>query len=134
MRSTERAPEAWVCPTCASTVETPYCPACGERPVLPRELTLRGVFHQLCQAVSSIDGRLIRSLRTVLIRPGALTVAYAEGRRKPFMGPFQVFLLANVVFVAAQSLTGMNVLFSSTLDSHLNHQDWSALAQRLVAR
>jgi hypothetical protein len=50
------------------------------------------------------------------------------------MGPFQVFLLANVVFVAAQSLTGMNVLFSSTLDSHLNHQDWSALAQRLVAR
>jgi hypothetical protein len=32
-----------------------------------------------------------------------------------------------------QSLTGINV-FSSTLDSHLHHQDWSELARSLLSR
>jgi len=123
---------AWTCPTCKTTVESPYCPTCGEHPVRPRDLTLRGLLAQLFHATSSIDGRLISSVRCLLTRPGALTVAYANGPRKLYLGPFQLFLVANVVFVAAQSLTGMNV-FSSPLDSHLHHQDWSPVAQRLVA-
>jgi hypothetical protein len=56
-----------------------------------------------------------------------------EGRRKPYLGPFQLFLLANVVFFAVQTITRGNV-FSSPLRSHLHEQDWSALAQSLVAR
>jgi hypothetical protein len=38
-----------------------------------------------------------------------------------------------VIFFATQSLTGENV-FSSPLDSHLHHQDWSELAQSLLTR
>jgi len=53
--------------------------------------------------------------------------------RKAYVAPFQLFLLANVFFFALQSATGENV-FSSSLDSHLHHQDWSELAQSLVAR
>jgi hypothetical protein len=87
----------------------------------------------LFQAASSVDGRLIRSLRCLVAAPGALTSAYVSGQRKAFLGPFQLFLVANVLFVAVQGLTGMNV-FSSTLDSHLHHQDWSAVAQGLVER
>src|SRR5262245_60741569 len=124
--------ERWVCPTCRVEVRSPYCPVCGERPVRPRDMTLRGILGHFFQAVSSIDGRMIRSLIALVTRPGALTVAYMEGPRKPYLGPFQLFLLANVIFVAAQSLTGMNV-FSSTLDSHLHLQDWSARAQRMTA-
>ncbi len=128
-----KAPAAsWVCPICHTDVASPYCPTCGERPVPARDLTLRALVYQLVHALSSIDGRLVRSLRSLLCRPGALTVAYAEGPRKPYLGPIQLFLIANVAFVAAQSLTSTNV-FSSTLDSHIHHQDWSAVAQRLVS-
>jgi len=123
---------AWTCPTCAESVETPYCPVCGERPILARELTLRGLLRQFANAVSSVDGRVVRTLRTLIARPGVLTVAWVEGPRKPYVGPIQLFLLANVVFVAVQSLTGANI-FSSTLSSHLHQQDWSPLAERLVA-
>jgi len=133
MAVTKGVPPTWTCPTCAKVVATSYCPECGERPVRPGDLTLQGLLRQLLGAISSIDGRIIRSLRTLVSRPGALTVAWVQGPRKPFVGPIQLFLLANVVFVAAQSLTGMNV-FSSTLESHLHHQDWRDLAQRLVAR
>jgi len=65
-------------------------------------------------------------------RPGALTVAYVQGRRLRYLGPFQLLLVANVLFFAMQSLTSTNIV-SSTLDSHLHHQDWSGVAQRLVS-
>ena len=125
------ATQPWTCPTCGGTVATPYCSACGEHPLLPRELTLRGLFAQLFQAFSSIDGRLVRSVRRLVCQPGALTVAYLRGRRKRYTGPFQLFLLANVLFFAMQSLTHTNI-FSSPLDAHLHRQDWSSVARPLV--
>jgi hypothetical protein len=123
----------WTCPSCASAVTTPFCPACGERPIAPFDLSLKGIAAQLMKTLAGIDGRLARTLRALLRHPGSLTEAYAAGRRKPLVGPFQLFLLANVAFFAVQSMTHMRV-FSSSLDSHLHQQDWSALAQELVAR
>jgi len=49
------------------------------------------------------------------------------------VAPFQLFLLANLLFFAVQSLTSTNI-FGATLDSHLHRQDWSALAQQLLAQ
>ena len=129
--STPVAP--WTCPTCRQPVATPFCPGCGERPVGPSDFTLRGIGAQVLKAVGGVDGRLLRTLRLLVGTPGALTQAYREGRRKPLLGPFQIFLLANVVFFTAQSLTHTKV-FSSSLESHLHHQDWSDLAQRMVQR
>ena len=122
----------WICPTCNTEISTPYCSGCGERPPNARDLTLRGLFGQLVQAVSNIDGRLFRSLSCLVGHPGALTIAYTRGMRKPYLGPFQMFLLANVLFFTMQSMTKTHIV-SSTLDSHLHNQDWSAIAQRLVS-
>ena len=55
-----------------------------------------------------------------------------RGQRVAFTGPFRVFLFANMLFFAAQSLTDASVVGTS-LQSHLHEQDWSGIAQRLVA-
>ena len=123
----------WACPNCRTQVHTPFCAQCGERPILARDLTLRGVFDRVVHAATSIDGRLLRTFWQLLRRPGTLTVAYMGGARKPHAPPFQLFLVANVLFFAIQSLTNTNI-FGATLDSHLHHQDWSSLAQTLVDR
>lgn len=124
--------KSWTCPTCSGTLSTSYCPDCGESPPSARDLTLRGLFHQLFHALSSIDGRLIRSFQCLVTHPGALTVAYVQGRRMAHLGPVRLFLVANVLFFAMQSLTNTNIV-SSTLDSHLHNQDWHAVAQHLVS-
>ena len=67
----------------------------------------------------------------LLRRPGALTVLYHHGPRKPYIGPFALFLLTNVLFVAMELLPGSNI-FSTPLDQHLHNQPWSPLAQDLV--
>lgn len=126
-------PHPWFCPNCKSDVATPFCAICGERPIQPQDLTLRGVFDRLLQAVTSVDGRVARTFAQLLRRPGTLTRAYVDGQRKPWAPPFQIFLIANVLFFAVQWATGINIL-GAPLDSHLHRQDWQALAQGLVAR
>jgi hypothetical protein len=113
-------------------VATAFCPRCGEEPLKPRDLTLHGFAEKAVHAFTSVDARTLRSVRTVLFRPGELTVAWFRGIRKPYVLPLSLFLIANVAFVAVQLLTGQHV-FNSSLDSHLHHQDWSALAQSLVS-
>src|SRR6188768_1063669 len=45
----------WVCPTCRGAVTTPYCAHCGEEPLPPRDLTLRGIAEKALHALTSID-------------------------------------------------------------------------------
>ncbi len=123
----------WTCPTCKATVKTPFCPRCGEEPLAPRDLTLRGIAAKFLHVFASIDARAARSARLLLRHPGELTLAWTRGVRKPYVAPFQLFLIANVFFFALQSLTGENI-FSSSLDSHLHHQDWSSLAQSMLTQ
>ena len=127
------APAEWTCPTCKLTVNTAFCARCGEEPIAPRDLTLRGLAENVFHAFTSIDARAARSAGTLLRHPGELTLSWTRGVRRPYVAPFQLFLIANVIFFALQWLTSENV-FSSSLDSHLHHQDWSRLAQSLVAR
>ena len=125
--------EPWICPNCRAGVATPFCAQCGERPIKATDLTVRGAFDRVVHALTSVDGRVLRTFWRLLRHPGALTKAYVDGQRKPWAQPFQLFLIANVLFFAVQSLTGINVLGAS-LDSHLHHQDWQVLAQSLLDR
>jgi hypothetical protein len=123
----------WSCPGCGLDVPTRFCGYCGEEALAPRELTLPAVVERIVHALTSIDAKTLRSAWTLLRHPGALTVAWTRGLRKPYIAPFQLFLIANVLFFAMQWVTGTSV-FSSSLDSHLHHQDWSDYAQSLVER
>ena len=125
--------EKWTCPNCNLVVATRFCPTCGEHALHTRELTLRALFDQLFAAFTNIDSRLLRSFRFLVARPGALTIAYLNGQRKPYIGPVALFLIINVIFFAVESLTGGKV-FTTPLESHLHTQPWSEAVQGLVAR
>lgn len=130
---TLREGRRWTCPTCGAAVATPFCPACGERQPHPHELTLPGMLHHAVQAFTNLDGRLWRTLGDLLRRPGALTVLFHQGSRKPYIGPFTLFLLTNVLFVAMEHVPDSDV-FSTPLYKHMHNQPWGSLAQALVAR
>ncbi|HEY2388860.1 MAG TPA: DUF3667 domain-containing protein [Candidatus Binatia bacterium] len=123
---------AWTCPSCDEIVATTYCPSCGEQRLGARDLTLGGLLRQAALAIVDIDGRLLRSVRCLVVHPGRLTTAYVQGLRKPYIAPVQLFLVANVLFFAMQSLTG-NMIFSTSLIDHLHSQMWSPVAEQLVA-
>ena len=130
--STKPAARQWLCPACGVNVNAQHCPSCGERMLEAKDLTFMGLMGQVFQNVTSVDSRLLRSLRVLATRPGTITRAYLTGPRKPYIGPFQLFLIVNVMFFAVQSFGGSPV-FSTTLHSHMYEQDWSEFARTLVA-
>jgi hypothetical protein len=97
-----------------------------------QDLTLRGFLRQVAEACTNIDGPLLRSLRCLVAKPGALTVAYLQGQRRPYTPPLQLFLVANVLFFAMQSVTGAKI-FSTPLNQHLHSDIWGGVAQQLVS-
>jgi hypothetical protein len=123
---------AWTCPTCGSAARETYCAACGERRFAPAELTLGSLGAQAAESLTNADGRVFRTFKALLMQPGELTLAYAQGRRKSYIGPFQLFVLANVLFFLLQSALGFHAL-SNTLTQHLEGQVYSARAQSLAA-
>jgi len=121
----------WVCPTCKTDVATVFCSTCGEKKKHPREFTFAGLAAMVFQAFSPVDGKLLRSVITLLRRPGALTVAFQRAQRLPYFGPFQLFLVINVLFFAVQSFSVFPI-FNQPLALRLNGQIFSPSFQPLV--
>jgi hypothetical protein len=90
---------------------------------------LRRVFARVFDA----DNRLYRSLRTLVLRPGGLTVEFLRGRRRPYLGPIQLFALINVAFYLWAASSGPNT-FRTPLYIHVSSDNFyhRAMAQRWV--
>ena len=83
-----------------------------------------------------VDGRVLKSFRLLLRQPGQLTIDYLRGRRKPYVRPVELFLLANLLYFLIQPFTGF-AAFTTPLSTHLAGPGtilWEGLAERMVAR
>jgi hypothetical protein len=68
------------------------------------------MLSEAIEAFFHLDAKVFLSLRTLITRPGQLTVEYFRGRRKPYMAPLQLFLVCNLIFFVLQPLTGLEIL------------------------
>lgn len=88
---------------------------------------MRGLGHYLGEGwhtLTDLDGRLWKSLWTLVRRPGALTRAWWAGRRRAYLGPLQLFLLISVAFflLSPFDLFSTPLRFNLHLD-FLQHRD-----------
>jgi hypothetical protein len=90
------------CASCGAPLTGPYCASCGEQ-VLDQDS--RTVRHFLTRTLPSeafdIDGKLWRTLRYLIVRPGFLSSEYSAGRRQSYLSPLRLLLLSIVVFALA---------------------------------
>lgn len=84
------------CLNCGAPLHGEWCHVCGQRDVDPRA-SLWTVLAEFFGEVFEIDGRLARTIPAFLFRPGALTVAFAEGRRASYTSPVRLYVFAALV-------------------------------------
>ena len=60
---------------------------------------------QLLQETFEVDGRVLRSLRALLFKPGALTQEFSANRRADFVSPLRLYIFASLLFFFVVSLT-----------------------------
>lgn len=88
------------CATCGLPLEGRYCAACGEERLEPHRLTVRHFLTDtLVPEIVNLDGRIWRTLRLLLYRPGFLALEYAAGRHRKYVRPLRVLIAAIIVFV-----------------------------------
>jgi hypothetical protein len=73
----------WMCPTCREERATRFCGGCGEKRLEHHDLTITGFVGHALESLTHVDGRVFRSVRDLIVRPGALTAAYMRGQRRP---------------------------------------------------
>jgi hypothetical protein len=120
------------CPTCGKPLSGRFCAHCGEKRVSPEDHGLKRSFEQMFAAFTHADGKIFRTLRTLLAQPGRLTADYLKGRRKPYIAPLELFLICNLIFFLLHPLIGSNTL-TTDLNTHLHYTWHAAIAQSLVA-
>ena len=120
------------CAACGVATVGPYCHACGERRPRPEDESVGHFLREQFHEVTSADGRMWRSLKALFV-PGKLTEEYFAGRRGLYLRPVRLFLVANVVFFFALSVTGSTSSFLGGADALRDHGWFGAWAtERLV--
>ena len=95
------------CPNCGSARSGSYCSACGQK-AMPLNPTLKYFLHELTHEVLNVDGKIFRSLRLLLTRPGFLTREIFRGRRASYVSPLRLYLVASVLAVAIGAFGGLD--------------------------
>ncbi len=85
------------CLNCGTNIQLEYCPECGQREIDP-DPTLREFLHELAGEMLHWDGKLAKTFRTLITKPGELTLEYLAGRRVRFISPLRVYLTCSVLY------------------------------------
>ncbi|MBP6902478.1 MAG: DUF3667 domain-containing protein [Burkholderiaceae bacterium] len=100
------APSRTHCANCGQPLPQPplpFCGHCGQETRL-RAPTLVEFLQQFGGAYLSTEGALWRSLKLLLLKPGALTVEYLRGRRRHYVLPLRLYLTISVLVLLAMRL------------------------------
>jgi thiamine biosynthesis protein ThiS len=122
----------WICPTCGSIATGKFCADCGEKEFSSSDLSVRHFLSHALGELFHFDSKIGRSFRLLFAKPGFLTAEYMRGCRKPYLHPFQLFFVANLIYFLLQPYMGWSGL-RTTLDIQTHMMSYSNLASQLVA-
>lgn len=85
------------CRNCGTPLVGRYCHRCGQRHRTAKP-SITMVAERIVDSVFEVDSRILRTVRLLFLRPGALSAHYFAGRRADFIPPIRLYLVASVVF------------------------------------
>jgi hypothetical protein len=85
-----------ICKNCGAHFDGNFCSNCGEKKYNRHDMSVKHFFEETLESFLHFDNKFLRSVKTILFKPGQLSVAYTEGKRVSFMRPLQLFLIINI--------------------------------------
>lgn len=93
------------CRNCGAAAPGTYCPQCGQETSLALP-TVRALLREAAGRYVAFDGRMWRTLDSLLLRPGFLTREYLAGRRRRYIRPARLFLVLSIGLFALLRFEG----------------------------
>jgi hypothetical protein len=104
------------CISCGSLVVENYCGTCGEKRLEAHDLTLKHYAEESFEGITHFDNKFFKSVWLLISRPGLLSEDFSNGKRVPYMRPFALFFVCNLLFFFLQNSN----MFSLPLSSFYN--------------
>ena len=102
---------ARACPACGHSHNSPYCPQCGER--RSKRLATGAVLSAAFNAMLSLEGPWLRTIKELLLRPSALILAYIAGARHRYVNPVLFVLVSYSFFFLVSHWLGIDPFASA---------------------
>lgn len=93
-----------LCPNCNSETNDNYCAHCGQ-PTHLHDDTFWNLISHFAGHYFHFDSKLWRSIRTLVTKPGALTLAWKNKQRMRFVDPIGLYIFVSIVFFILVSFT-----------------------------
>jgi hypothetical protein len=87
------------CPNCGASVSGNFCHQCGQETVLHPPST-REFLHEFVGHYVALEGKLLQTMKLLLLKPGQLSLEYLQGRRVRYIEPLRVYLTFSLIFFA----------------------------------
>lgn len=114
------------CVTCHAVIGGEYCSNCGEKQIGQKDYSVKAFFKHAFGEITNIDAKFYQSFKLLFFKPGFLTQEYLAGRRKPYLKPVQMFLIANIIYFLIQPFT-IYTGYNTTLKLQMEQQIYSAI-------
>jgi hypothetical protein len=98
------------CLNCGAPVTGAHCAACGQAGDV-HVLSMREVAGDVTHSLLHLDGRVWRTLRLLVFRPGEVTREFIAGRHQHYLPPFRLYLAISILFFALSALLPDTAMF-----------------------
>jgi len=118
--------DAQACANCGAPLGGRFCAACGQE-VRPADPTLREIAADIARELSSLDGRIFRSIARLFLAPGFLTREHLQGRRARWVSPIRLYLTFSVVYFAVGAFVPEASGFRFSVSGDTEQEDAAAI-------
>lgn len=90
--------KAYTCSNCGADVQGNFCQHCGQRQPRPTDFHFTEIMKQAFGEITDLDGTIWKTIHYLFRYPGKLTHDFLQGKRKQYINPFKLYLLASLLY------------------------------------
>lgn len=92
-------PTAPNCLNCDTVLQGTYCHTCGQK-ASSTHLSVHDVAHDAIHEFVHLDGKILNTMKLLVVKPGELTREFIAGRRARYITPIRLYLTWSLIFFA----------------------------------
>ncbi|MEQ9415393.1 MAG: DUF3667 domain-containing protein, partial [Cyclobacteriaceae bacterium] len=86
------------CKNCGHSYKGRFCNKCGQKVIESNERTVSYFIGHIFNAFTFVDGKFWNSVKSLILRPGQMSLDISEGKDRPYMKPVGLFFVGNLIY------------------------------------
>ena len=97
------------CFSCGESMNGVYCYACGNKNDNYRR-SIWSLVAELFSSLTAFEGRIWRSLRSLILKPGQMAREFSDGKRQKWTSPIRLYLMTSLLLFGYVALSGTQLV------------------------